>query len=302
MKRTPFTLTQAGITITDLMVGCALGMVLTLAIARVYLSSVSVQQTQDDVTRLDESARYTFDLFARELRKAGYRNTWTSNTSEISEFCADEGAVPLAAFAGLNDPSGITPSSADMAGGAVAIANSSDAIRVRYYGDQAIGPDTVADCQGYAVAPGTLVQDTLYVAPDPNNGNEPALWCHTDNPVPATATHPGSLPLVAGVESLQILYGEDTDSDGIINRYVPWQMVSRVHKVSALKLSAVVRGSGSIALGGGTATFRHFGPTYPAASNDDSGAVFTPQVKGRLRMLFATEIAVRNFGYCSGDN
>ena len=302
MRRRPFPAGQSGLTLVEMMVAITIGLLLTVGIAQVYLASISTQRTQDNVTLLNESSRFAFDLLSREVRKAGFRNKWSRNNANVSEFCLLEDPMPQSAFVGVNDATSITPASADLTGSAIAISNSSDVLKVRFYGEPANGTETITDCHGFPVAADQLVQDTLYVAPDPNNGNEPALWCNTDNPTPATASHPGALPLVAGVESLQLLYGEDTDSDGIINRYVPWQLVSKVHKVSAVKASAVLRSQNPVAIGSGTTSFAHFGPAYLPAVNSDAGAVFTPQVAGRLRRQFSTEIALRNFGYCDSGN
>lgn len=293
---------QSGVTLIEMMVAITIGLLLTVGIAQIYLSSISTQRTQDNVALLNESSRFAFDLLAREVRKAGFRNKWYKVNDNVSEFCALEAPVPLSAFIGANDPTAISVSTVDLSGSAIAISNKSDVLKVRFYGEPATGTESITDCHGFPVAADQLAQDTLYVAPDPNNNNEPALWCHTDNPAPATATHPGALPLVAGVESLQLLYGEDTDSDGIINRYVPWQLVNTVHKVSALKVSAVVRSQNPVAIGTGVTSFAHFGAGYLPAANSDAGAVFTPSVASRLRKQFSTEIAIRNFGYCDSGN
>jgi type IV pilus assembly protein PilW len=301
MKRRFLPAAQAGLTLIEMMVAVTIGLLLMIVIAQVYLSSMSTQRTQNDVTLLNESSRFAFDLVSRELRKAGFRNKWQQNSANVSEFCPTEAPLAQSAYIGVNDAATISTSSADLSGTAIAISNSSDVLKVRFYGETTSGTETMTDCHGYPVAANQLVQDTLYVAPDPANNNEPTLWCHTDNPAPANGSHPGALPLVAGVESLQLLYGEDTDSDGVINRYVPWQLVSRVHKVSAVKASVVVRGPNALALGTVRTSFTHF-PGYDQTATSDAGAVFTPATTDRLRKQFATEIAIRNFGYCDSDS
>jgi hypothetical protein len=149
------------------------------------------------------------------------------------------------------------------------------------------------------VPDGQLVEDTLYVAPDPNNSNEPALWCHTSNPPPAGEA--ASQPMVSGVESLQILYGEDTDADGIINHYVPAQLVASFDNVISVKVSLVARSANAVSAGVPAGkTYYHFGSAYvdPGGS---AGAQFTPAADNRLRLPqpLSTEIAVRNFSNCS---
>lgn len=54
-------------------------------------------------------------------------------------------------------------------------------------------------------------QITYTVAPDPNNNNLPTLFRNRNN---------NNIPLVEGVNGLQILYGEDQTGDGVVDRYV----------------------------------------------------------------------------------
>ena len=146
----------------------------------------------------------------------------------------------------------------------------------------------------------------MYVAADVNNNNEPTLYCNTTNPLPVNATHPGVLPMVSGVESLQFIYGEDSDSDGIVNRYVPWQLVTSADNVIAVKISIVVRGpsiQGGVP-GGVMTPWNHFSASYPAAANADNSAIFpAPGVNipadNRFRKMFSTEISFRNYRWCS---
>lgn len=110
------------------------------------------------------------------------------------------------------------------------------------------------------------------------------------------------------MESLQILYGEDTDGDGVINRYVPWGVDANFQggRVLGIKVSVVVRSPNATSSDTALLTFNHFGTAYttpagtaPAIVNGDNGAMFTPATAaGRIRLLISTEIGLRNFGSC----
>ncbi len=293
--------TERGISLVEVMVAVAISLLVLLAITAAYLTTSRTQGAQSDTTRLNESGRSAFDLITREIRKAGFRNTW-SLSGTATNFCSGRPVGSL--LDGANDLSTLT-----ISGTLFSISNASDMLRVRYFGEDATVTGPVFDCQGYPVAapstPGAEpVEDALFVAPDPNNGNEPTLFCHTTNPAPVVSTayqkHPGELALVAGVESLQFVYGEDTDADGIVNRYVPWGLVSNPDNVLSIKASLVVRSPNPVVGYSGTRTIRHFGPDYPAATNGDSGAVFTTPSDSRLRLpsALSTEIALRNFRRC----
>lgn len=47
--------------------------------------------------------------------------------------------------------------------------------------------------------------------------------------------------LVEGVENMQILYGEDTDEDGVPNRYLPADEVNSLDGVTSIRISLLIR-------------------------------------------------------------
>jgi type IV pilus assembly protein PilW len=311
MMRNP----QRGVSIVEIMIALAISLVILLAIARTYVASSSTQQAQADATRLNESARYATDLITKELRKAGFRNTWTPNSNPLNTVCtAPSVGAGVRLIEGLNDATDLNPIQTNVLGGTgTPIMNRSDVLRIRYYGDllPAVGgSSSVLDCQGYPVTASNMTVDTLYVAADGGNNGEPTLYCFTTNignPNSATST---PLPMVSGVESLQLLYGEDTDADGVINHYVPWNLLTNVSNpdnVSSVKISVVVRSTRDVALTTNNETFRHFSsaaityPHYSTASggtNIDPGAEFAGPTDRRLRQIFSTEVAIRNHRYC----
>ncbi len=130
---------------------------------------------------------------------------------------------------------------------------------------------------------------TFFIAADTSNNNEPALFCYTTN-----AAASGNVPLVPGVESMQMLYGEDTDGDGTINRYVPASTAVTVSNVRSIMLSLVTRTPNAKAVDNTARTFNHFGTNYDSAANSDPGSVFTAPADRRTRQQFSTTIALRN--------
>lgn len=286
-------------------------MIILLAVSIAWQSGYVTQRAQSDASRLNETVRFSIDLLSREIKQAGFINKFSSGTKPAERtFCF---ATPtFAAIAGVNDPATINPATTgiNFSGAGVTVLNSSDAIRVRYYGDDvgvggvAGGTSVTSDCFGNPIqnpaasTPAQIIEDTLYVAPDPNNNNEPALWCQTSNPASAAAP---SQPMVSGVESMQILYGEDLDLDGIINRYVPAQLVTNFDNVLSVKLSIVARSANAVSVGvpAGKIYF-HFGNSY-VDPGGTTGTQFTGPADNRLRLPqpLSTEIAIRNFSNCS---
>jgi type IV pilus assembly protein PilW len=272
-------------------------------VTQAYVSSIATQRSQTDQTRLNESARFAFDLIGKTIRKAGYRNTYAlypaTATAFAQEFCATS-TVGRQLF-GANDTSSIDPAASDFSGSTVATLNNSDVLRTRYYGEDNIAgtatDNSVLDCQGNAVRRGTLVEDTLYIAADNSNNNEPTLYCNT--------TSSGSIALVPGVESMQILYGEDTDNDGIINRYIPASTVTATQwdRILSVRVGIVVRTPNPVSNDNSVKKFNLFGTSYAPGGTPpggDSGSVFSSPNPGdrRVRLMYTTEFALRNYPQC----
>jgi type IV pilus assembly protein PilW len=293
---------QAGVQLVEVIVAMAIASIIALAISRAYIASTQIQTSQIGTMRLNETARFAFDLLGKELRHAGFSNTWQGG-SNAQRYCT---ATIGSALNGLNDVNGtIDPTTNNLLGGAYTIANRSDVIRVSYYGeDGSAVTSPMLDCHGYPIPSGVSIQETLFVAVD-NATQEPSLYCDTSNAHANGA--PRALPLVTGVESMQLLYGLDANADGLIDQYVPWNLVgANADLVTSVKVSLVVRSpTDSAADTVNTAvarTLNHFGEaTYPAAAkaaNSDAGATFITPVDRRARALSTTELGMRNFSYC----
>jgi type IV pilus assembly protein PilW len=327
-------LPQAGFSLVELMIALTIGLVVSLAVMMGYLAAAQAQRGETDVTRVQESARFAMDLFGRESRNAAFREnavapgTVSGGAETFNSAAAGTGAPPgypnqVTYLNGYND--GAVPTLPD--GSTPTIINKGDSIVFRYYGNNASASATVADgtilnCTGVAVAYGNLNEDTLFIARDSTNTvndplGEPTLFCSTKLTVGGggAVTNGAPVPLIPGVESLQILYGEDFfptpsgpgGSDGIVDHYVPPASLaySDFSAVRSLMVSMVVR---SPTLSGFTAaqTFNHFGVNYApgnAAPSGDTGSVFNSITVGasasstadaRIRRLYNTMFALRN--------
>lgn len=269
---------EAGFTIIELMIAVTLGLLITLVVMQAYLSGLGSQQAQTDLSRVQESSRFAFDLLARSIRKAGYKNPVAQGVG----FC-DSSTVQRLVM--TNDAASITLDKP------YTILNSSDILRVRYHGEGIGAADgTVVDCLGAPVAANARVDDVFFVAADSNNSNEPTLYCFAGSNTTAQ-------PLIPGIESMQLLYGDDSNSDGTIDRYVPASLVSTANNVRSITISVVARTAGGSAVDRSSRTFNHFGIRYApsnAAPSGDTGSVFTSAADGRTRQQFSTTIALRN--------
>ncbi|HQU79001.1 MAG TPA: PilW family protein [Azonexus sp.] len=275
-----------GFTLIELMVALVIGLLVTLVVLQAYLGGLGTQRAQTDAARAQESSRIAFDLLAHSLRQAGYKNPKAPGLG----FC-DSTTERIAT---INDPATISPTAATLVGSTVTIANNSDAVKVRYFGEGLpVAPFTtdnsIRDCLGNPVAPNVLAEDTFFVAADANNNNEPTLFCYTTN-----AATRGNVPLVAGVESMQILYGDDNDADGIVNRYIHGGSISAPNNIRSVKLSIIARTPGASAVDRSAQQINHFGADYSSVASGDAGMIFTTPSDGRTRRHTSTTIALRN--------
>jgi type IV pilus assembly protein PilW len=286
-----------GLGLIEFMIAITLGMLIMLAIVRLYMASLDAQQSESDVAQLSDSARAAFDVIGAAVRKAGYRSPFGTGTP-LPVFCGTPAASSMPTTGptvlGKNAPGVIDPADPVLGGSTVTLIPGSDVLRIRYFGGSTTDDAAVRDCLGNAVATGALVEDTFYVANDSANANQPALFCHS---MVANATPPltagTAAPLAAGVETLQLLYGEDTDGDGVVNRYLPWNTGTTIaDNLLSIKVALVIRASsqGNVSR---TSNFALFGPNYAAIVNADPDANVNI-TSGHLRKMFDAEIALRN--------
>jgi type IV pilus assembly protein PilW len=89
---------QAGLTLVELMVSLALGLLLFLVLIAIYLNSRQAFNAQNNLARMQEGARVAIDVLSREIRATGYigcANAGESGNKAIQ--------VPIKAYATLAD-------------------------------------------------------------------------------------------------------------------------------------------------------------------------------------------------------
>lgn len=285
---------EKGFTLIEIFVAMIIAMIILGVVSESYLSGLATQRLESEALRVQESGRFAMDLISRSVRRAGFRNTYAPGATTAQEFCSTT-TPPRAHIEGVDDPA--TPVS--IQGTPTVVINSSDVLTLRGYGeDNAAGTadGSVIDCLGNSISRGELVEETLYVAHDASNGNEPALFCRSSK-------ESDPQPLVAGVESMQVLYGEDTDNDGVINRYVPFDSLTAsggVDNVFSVMVSIVVRSANpTTRIVEPRFEYTHFSGTDQEKTVTLPSATTTSATADkRLRRQFDSTISFRNFSQC----
>lgn len=64
---------QAGLSLVELMIAVALGMLLMLGVMQVFLSSKNTYASNQELSEIQESGRFALEILTRDIRNAGYK-------------------------------------------------------------------------------------------------------------------------------------------------------------------------------------------------------------------------------------
>lgn len=213
----------AGFTLVELMVALVIGLVLTLVIVQLFVGSRRTLGTTDDVARMQENARFVTGLLTRAVHQAGYPTAPNVGVKVVFE-------APKLAIEGT--------------AGAGAVP---DSLTVRFQGNGDAGmadndDRIVTNCVGERVL-ARVMSENLYTVEnvartDPTGTVQiPSFVCRNnlDNFV-------GVNVLVQDVDNIKILYGEDTNGDTIVDRFVPAGSVTdNFNNVVAIRFAVLFR-------------------------------------------------------------
>ena len=249
-----------GFTLIELMVASALGMVLTLIVAQAFISSKESFKSVEQVSRLQEGARFAVATLGRVGRMAGY----ISDPSQVTANSAPNKAS-------------IYPTTARALTGVNGGGSNSDEFTVRFQGSGTGTADgTILDCVGNEIKAGDMAVNRFYVATGANGRT--SLFCdYSLNAGAATAVE-----LVANVENMQVLFGEDTNADQTADVYRSAGSVVNMDNVVSIRVAFLMSTDDGVAVAAASRTFTLL--TTTVTSPTDS----------RIRRAFTTTIAFRN--------
>lgn len=257
---------QRGVSLIELMVSLVIGLIILLGITQIFTANRQTYTIQESVGRLQENGQYAINFIARHLRHAGYYpNPYVVPGNKTSH--------ETLAF------NGVTPVNGNEGGGAAA-----DSLTVSYY-------TTGTDCVGNAPTGGFVLeqattQTSITTAGAIVPGIPAAITNNTFTIAPGAAGRPAlfcnGIEIAEGIENLQIRYGEDTDTDGFVDRYLAFDQVTDFSNVMIIQ----------VALLAGTITEPTQEPDIKTYSL--YGTIIDPVDDGRLRRVYTTTIRLRN--------
>ena len=304
---------QSGLTVTELMVALALGLLVTLAAGSMLVSANRTFTSQADAAAVDDAGRFALELIGRAARQASFVNLDRDDAGEL--------AASTPARIGGADARSLAQDSAGIDALLPDAANGSDVLALRFAGSGAApdGDGSVLSCAGFPVHAREDGWAVFFVAKSAAGVAELRCKYRGNSGWNADA-------VVAGVDSFQVLYGLDTDTppDGLANRFetataikamdaalvldgdtdaareldhrrrTPWK------RIASIKVALLLHGRARSPGEGKPREFALFGAAYSAAAgNADKGstiheAELDAGLRQRERRMFGTAILLRN--------
>lgn len=311
---------EAGLTLVELMISLTLGLLVVAAAMALLLSTKSGYATQDEEAVLQDTGRYVLENIARSVRQIAYENWDSIEAPVVSRADISPNINGLDAFSLKTTSIGMqTPITTSV--------NGSDVLAVRFFGSglQPSGDGTIVNCAGFSVpAAGSQssAEDdrgwSIYYVAKSASG-EPELYCKYKNEDKWNAQ-----AIARGVESFQVLYGLDTDSDELANQLVTATEINALDdtlvlegasaeaqqrdknrktywkKVVLVKVALLLRGERGTRGDAQKVQYDLFGKDYAVShGTEDVGTTINEikldnAVRNRMRRVFATTIQLRN--------
>jgi type IV pilus assembly protein PilW len=326
---------QKGVTLVELMVAMALGLLIALAAAASLLISRQGFTAVDAASQLRDNGRYLQSLTQRLGVQAGYRDIrFATDTTAKANQSYGAGSPPPNVF-GLNNASRTSTATWDAGTTRTSgqVGYGSDILVLRHQTssstpDATTSDSTMIDCAGVAsTAIPTGLDDKLVSILHVGVGSdgEPALLCSRSD----TGAAPYDVqPIISGVENFQVLYGVDgigpgnttvpipsTSADSIPERYLRADQLTVAgndaatyanwQRVRSIRIGVVLRGPPGSAVDSTSQTFYPLGVSKGSTSGTtgsgfannttDPGSVYTPTVDNRLRQVVTFTVHLRNF-------
>ena len=345
--------TQAGFSVVELMVALLLGLFLMGGVTGMYVSGKQTYRMTDNLSRLQESMRFSLDFISQDIRMAGYTPCRVTplvnnviNGSGASWFLdyfnfgirGFEGGVdviPVASAATNSDAvvimkasnfnstldfSGVTLghdpaanlftlsngfSNSDFERGRIAIACDPRQAAMFQILDANAGTQTISYGVSTNIIPGnsttsigTFGEDAIVASYKPviyfirqstHNPNVNSLWRSNleavGPPAGINTAQMGAEELLEGIESMQILYGEDASAtkDQIVDRFVTANNVTDWQDVVSVRMGILMATGEEVTAQVDTNSYNIAGTMVAAPGTDK-----------KLRYAVNTTINIRN--------
>ncbi len=305
---------QRGISLVELMIASALGLLVILAAIGLLVVSRHTYVTLDEKIAVQEVGHYALAILARSVRQA----SWTRGKEDGKETAMPGPATGLrTGILGLDNRS-LRMSSENIESPIAAVSQGSDVLAIRFDGAE---DASMLNCAGFAVDGVETAErgwSIFFIGGERNS--EPELRCKYRG-----KNSWRTEGIARGVESFQVLYGINTDGSGLPNQFVNASRIEQLNadlngeedeeesegndywsKVVAVRIALLVRSSRKLDEAGPSPPYHLFGASYSTLHGaSDRGTLVREEdipadSRLRLRRVFVTTIPLRN-AYVRGD-
>lgn len=306
MKPYSFSRQHKGLTLVELLVALAISLVIVIAAAALFLGSSRSRDTQDGASQLQDNARFATEVITRNIQQAGYQNYIWNSTGAIARREVSPSADGQPDIRGYNNaPGGSFSGFGGTSWGhnkPSTRVNNSDVLVTRFQGaGAASGDGSIIDCRGAPQAETAVGVDRAFSVFEvyESSTGEPELGCRYQGSTQV-------VPIVRGVESLQVLYGVDTNGDSIADSWknanevdngcTGVACVAKWQQVRVVRVGMVLRSPTAVAVSSATGT----STVAPLGANFSQGIAAAPDTltvnntDGRLRKVVTFTVNIRN--------
>ena len=279
MKPLPSRRHQRGLSLIEMMVSIALGLLILVAILQVFTASRQTYRYQQNISRMQENARIATEILQRTVRDTGFEPPPASSAQLVcatSDNCllGGQDSLTSAQLTSLGTRSG------------------SDILIIRFRSDgnmsDCLGVGQNNDGTGYLQTPGTRGTGIYFI-----DSGTSTLECDNTDPAPGGTGHGGPQPLIDDIEDMQVLYGYRNSSTGNLI-YVPGNLLTTsgdYYLITAVRIQLCVRSPDANVVS--SANTQHcLMDSDGDGANDDDRTLSTTD--GRLRQVVTTTIKLRN--------
>jgi len=305
---------QRGLSLIELMIAIVLGLFITAGMIQLFIHSKQSYRVQENLSRVQENGRFAMEFLARDIRMAGYwgclgdTTTIQNNLNPAAASLLDE--VVATDGDGLNSSDSITVNRLTLPSASVVETATNKSADLKITSGSGLKQNDIVmviDCtsgdlfqitndpefsdelaheSGTAIEPGNTNSNfqkkystdakihkirnlEYYITKNP--GGQPALYRRLNGSY--------GQELVEGIESMQILYGIDTNGNNTANSYAPFSAGLDLNNAVSVRTNLLVTS---------------LEDNLSIESSSTTMGTYTSPNDRKIRRVFTSTIALRN--------
>ncbi len=231
-----------GFSLVELMVGLLISLLVAFVAVGYLVSSSRTLTYQNSNDLIQENARFAFELIASESRLAGLNEVGANGTiwlNSATDLLVDGISAQAVCNNDLGEVSAVGSSLCNANNLTYSLGGTANIVSDRFA--LMYAQETGTTCTGQDITSFQRILSVYWVA-DLDNDGVPSLYCQAYSSTPNLVTKVYNAftlmgarsPLVDGIETLQVLYGVDTDGDQQVDSYSDYGSISAANRRNVL--------------------------------------------------------------------